>query len=92
MAGVDVVEAAANLFEGGVRCGLVDQVVEAHQAGDVEHAVVHLPALRAPRNGGVQLLEEVSGRLQPARPHVDPGPAREPASFGMVEQSTLHRQ
>ena len=50
LAAVGVVEPSAHLLEPRVRGGLLDEVVEADQPRHVEHALVHLPALGAPRD------------------------------------------
>ncbi|MGY4648884.1 hypothetical protein ACVWWN_002680 [Mycobacterium sp. URHB0021] len=55
---VGVVEATTDLLEPRMRHRLVDEVVEADQPRDVDHAVIHLPALGAPRNALAQLVEQ----------------------------------
>ncbi len=57
-------ERVARLDEGrvGQRVGLV---VEAQQAGHIDLAVVHLPALAVPRHGRDQSLEQQVGALHP---------------------------
>ena len=74
----------------GVRGALVDQVVEAHQPGDVEHAVVHLPALGAPRHLRRAVPRTTVGHvLEPAGPDVDPCAVGQQAPLGVIEQGLL---
>ena len=77
-----------------MRWGLVDQVVEAHQPRHVEHTVVHLPSLGAPRDVGVQIEEQRVGGVvvQPSRSIVDPGAVADVAPFGVLEQRALQSQ
>jgi hypothetical protein len=51
--------------------------VEADEARNVDHAVVHLPALCPPRNGVDELGEQLVGARHPAGAHVDPGAGSE---------------
>ena len=87
-----------------MRCGLRQQVVEADQPGYVEHPVVHLTALGAPRNAGRECVEQVIGARahsaiasvlpagQPTRADVDPGAVAQVASLVVVEERFLNRQ
>ena len=47
--------------------------VELQQPRDVDHALVHLPALGVPRHRAVQQVEQLVGAREPAGPVVDPG-------------------
>ena len=67
LAAVDVVEAAAQLGDDGVRWRLGGQVVEADQSRDVEHAVVHLPSFGTPRGIAEEAVEQHVGIFDPRR-------------------------
>ena len=70
-------------------CGFVDEVVEADQPRHVEHALVHLPALGAPRDLRHQLVEQPVGVREPAGAHLHPRAAAELAPFGVFKQRAL---
>jgi hypothetical protein len=89
LAGVGVVEPSAHLFETRVRGWLVDEVVEADQPRHIEHALVHLPALGAPRDAVVEFVEQPVGVREPAGAHLDPRAVAEVATFGVFKQRAL---
>src|SRR4029077_12341226 len=72
LASIGVVEPSAHLFEPWVRGSLADEFVKAAQPRHVEHALVHLPALGAPRDAVVELVEQAVGIREPAGPDLHP--------------------
>jgi hypothetical protein len=88
-AAVGVVESPAHLLEHRVRRRSLDQIVKAHQAGHIEHTVIHLSALGTPRDGLHELVEQRVRVGQPARAHLDPRAAAEVLPFGGVEERAL---
>jgi hypothetical protein len=64
--------------------GLADGV-GVDESRDVDHPVVHLPSLGAPRDVGDQSGEHLVGDGQPVAPAVDPGAVGEGGPLGVVE-------
>ena len=90
-AAVSVVESPAHLLEHRMRNRFVDQMVKADQAGHIENAVIHLPALGPPRDDLHEFVEQRVRVGQPARAHLDPCAAVQVLPLGGVEERALKR-
>lgn len=91
LAGVDVVESAAQPCQQRVRRLFSCQVVKTHQPGHVDHRVVHLAAFRTPRHPSQQRVQQLRSVCQPAGPELDEGAVTELSSLVVLEQRALQR-
>src|SRR6202044_678523 len=89
-AGVDVVESPPGPGQLWMRRLFDSEVVEAHQPGDVEYAVVHLPAFCAPGNALEEFAEHRVGAGQPSGADVDPGSVTQRPALVALEQRLLY--
>src|ERR1700744_2396735 len=66
------------------------EVVKTHQPRHVDHPVVHLPPLLAPRHRRHQRIEQFVGIAQPAGADLDEGAIPKLSALGVLEQGALY--